>query len=254
MKNTFAVAWIAMRELFYERVLYLFIVFAIGALVMSLLLGQMTYAEQSKLTLDFMLAGTQISMVLFSIFMGISLFQRELTLGSVAMVLSKPIPRSTFLLGKYLGQLIVQAVVTLGMMGMTIALCAGLELPTPFQPILQSTLLTIFEISVIGSFTYFFAVNAGAITAAIASGLIFLVGHFQDAFNETIKDSVRLPFWSALKSVLPNLEVFNIKSLVSYGIGISWSEVGLASLYAAVCAGMFLTLAILSFNRKDIFT
>lgn len=254
MKNVLSIAWIAMRELFYERVLYLFFSFAILALFLSLLVGQMTYAEQAKLTLDFMLAGTQISMVLFSIFMGISLFQRELTLGSVAMVLSKPIYRSTFVLGKYLGQLAVQSLVTLAMMGVTLLLCAGLKINTPYLPILQNTLLTICEISVISAFTYLFAVNTGPITASISAAVLFLMGHFRDTFSETLKEDEVMSVWSVVKSVFPNLEVFNIKALVSYGIGLSHSEMMLAFLYAVVCVAMFLALAILSFNRKDIFT
>lgn len=254
MKNILYIAWIAMRELFYERVLYLFFSFAIAALFLGFLVGQMTYAEQAKLTLDFMLAGTQVSMVLFSIFMGISLFQRELTLGSVAMVLSKPIHRSTFVLGKYLGQLAVQALVTLAMMGVTLLLCISLNINTPYLPILQSTLLTILEISVISAFTYLFAVNTGPITASISAGLLFMMGHFRDTFSETIKEESQVTLWTAFKAIFPNLEVFNIKALVSYGIGLSNSEMGLATLYALVCVTMFLALAILSFNRKDIFT
>src|SRR3989338_8878152 len=108
MKHSFRIAWIAIRELLYERVFYLLVLFAAMALVLSLMLGQLTYAEQSKLTLDFMLGGIQLSMVLFSVFMGISLLQRELQMGSIAMVLSKPISRGSFLMGKYLGQISVQ--------------------------------------------------------------------------------------------------------------------------------------------------
>ena len=51
------IAWIAIRELLYEKVFYVLVLFCVMALGLSLLLGQLTYAEQAKLTLDFMLAG-----------------------------------------------------------------------------------------------------------------------------------------------------------------------------------------------------
>lgn len=245
-----------MRELLYERVFYLFFSFALGALALSLMLGQMTYIEQSKLTLDFMLGGIQITMVLFSIFMGISLFQREITLGSVAMVLSKPVHRLSFVLGKYLGQLIVQLAVILSMAVITFLLCKNLGAPLSSKAILQTVLLIACEVAVVSSFTYFFAVNAGPITAAIGAGVFFLMGHLSDTVSQTLQtasDSHR-GVWQVIKALLPNLEIFNIKTMASYGFAISWNEVGIAFLYALCCIVMYLLLAILSFNQKDLFT
>ena len=156
------IAWIAVRELFYERVFYILLTFAVASLGASLMLGQLTYAEQAKLTLDFMLGGMQLSMILFSVFMGISLFQRELTLGSVSMVLSKPISRGTFLLGKFLGQLTVQTLVISAMALMTLAVSAANSETVPVAAILQTVILILFEVSVVTAVTYFFAVNAGS--------------------------------------------------------------------------------------------
>ena len=77
MMNSLRIAWVAIQELLHEKVSYLLIGFALFSLAMSMVFGQMTYGEQAKLTLDFMLGATQLSMLLFSIFMGISLFQKE---------------------------------------------------------------------------------------------------------------------------------------------------------------------------------
>lgn len=256
INSTLRIAWIAIRELLYEKVFYLFFSFAIAALIFSLMLGQMTYVEQSKLTLDFMLAGTQISMVLFAIFMGISLFQREITLGSVAMVLSKPVARLSFVLGKYLGQLVIQCIVILSMAVITVLLCKSAESNLSYQAIIQSTMLTVCEIAVVSAFTYFFAVNAGAITAAIGSFILFMVGHFSDTVSQTLKNAsgVQSVAWTAIKAALPNLEIFNMKTMASYGFAVSWNEIGIAAMYALCCIVMYLLLAILSFNQKDLFT
>jgi Cu-processing system permease protein len=255
MRSCLQIAWIAVRELFYERVFYLFFSFALLSLYISILLGQMTYAEQTKLTIDFMLAGIEISMVLFSIFMGISLFQREITFGSVSMVLSKPISRSSFVIGKYFGQLFVQFLMIIAMSLITVAFCSRLDDVVSYKAIFQSVLLIFYEVSVLSALTYFFAANSGAITSAVASGVIFLCGHFMDTVTETIqKDETRSSFWSVIKHVFPDFEVFNMKALASYGITISWNEIGIATLYALVCVVMFLVLAVFSFNQKDILT
>ena len=215
----------------------------------------MTYAEQTKLTIDFMLAGIEISMVLFSIFMGISLFQRELTLGSVSMILSKPISRASFVIGKFLGQFFVQTLMILAMTLITVAICSRLGDTISVKSISQATLLILFETTVLSAVTYFFAVNSGAITSAIATGMIFLCGHFMESISDVLKkDSTRTGIWSTLRFIFPDFEIFNMKDLASYGISISWNEIGIASLYAIVCVVMFLVMAVLCFNQKDVLT
>jgi Cu-processing system permease protein len=252
MNHVLNIAWIAIRELLYERVFYVLILFALAALGVSALLGQLTYTEHAKLTLDFMLAGIQISMVLFSVFMGISLLQRELQLGSIAMILSKPIQRGHFLLGKFTGQVAVQAVVMLAMTAVTILFCPDGE-NVSYSAIFQCVGLAYFEVLVITSIAYLFAINAGAIMAALATLFLFILGHFTSV-SSTVKNPVEKVTWSIIKSFVPNLEVFNTKSLASYGFQIPWEEFGYAGLYALILITMFLAIAVLTFERKDILT
>ncbi len=254
MNACLRIAWIAVRELLYERVFYILVFFAAVSLGLSLLLGQMTYAEQAKLTLDFMLGGIEISMVLFSVFMGISLFHRELALGSISMILSKPISRTSFLLGKYVGQVAVQALVTAAMALVTVAICSRFDAPVSAVAIFQTCLLIVFEVACLTAVTFFFAVNASAITAAVASLSLFALGHLRDTVSKGVTDTVELTVWRLVKSFVPDLEVFNMKALASYGFAISWAEMGWISAYAACCVAFFLIMAALCFQRKDIAT
>jgi len=246
------IAWIAVRELLYERVFYILLSFAGLSLGLSLLLGQLTYAEQAKLTLDFMLGGIQLSMILFSVFMGISLFHREMTQGSISMVLSKPISRTSFLVGKYLGQLVVQGAVTLAMILVTMLLCSRFDVPLSYRAISQTGVLIFFEVASLSAMTYFFAVNAGGITAAVATLCLFALGHLRAPIGRNLAGLSELSVWGFLKTLIPDLEMFNMKAFASYGIALPWDEIGWISLDALCCASFFLTMAALCFHRKDI--
>ena len=252
MKHTLQISWIAIRELIYERVFYLLFSFVGLALILGMFLGQLTFGEQAKLTLDFMLGSMQIAMVLFSIFMGISLFQRELQMGSVSMLLSKPISRSSFLIGKYLGQITVQLGVILAMTVVVTLSCLRFE-EVHYLAIYQAILLIFLETCVITAVTYFFSVNAGSITAALASFGFFAIGHYTTDSNRKIASESK-PLIEIIAAIIPNLEVFNLKTFASYGVTISAREVGLSFTYAMVCTVMFLVLAALTFDRKDILT
>lgn len=252
--NALRIAWVAIRELIYERVFYIVLCFCIFSLGCSLLLGQLTYVDSYKLTLDFMLAGCHISMVLFSVFVGISLLQKELTTGSVSMVLSKPISRSTFLLGKYLGQLTAQAAVTAFMGIVTLMICWQFRVP-PVLAISQSFLFIFLESAILSAITYFFAINASAITTAVATLSIFSIGHFQSTVAQNVNPATSMGrVWSVIKKLVPDLEVFNMKSAASYGVASSAPEVGWALLYAGLCVAVYLLAASLTFARKDILT
>jgi ABC-type transport system involved in multi-copper enzyme maturation permease subunit len=252
--NTLRIAWIAVRELFYEKAFYILLCFSLASLVFSLLLSQLTYAEQAKLTLDFMLGFTHLSMVLFSVFMGIPLFQKELQTGSVAMVLSKPISRTSFLLGKYLGQVGVQTLLTFAMGLLTLLACGRFEAGISSVATLQTTLLIACEASVLTAITYVFAVNTGAITTALLTLALFALGHTRESINSTLKQGEDSALWKIVATFIPDLEIFNMKQLASYGQALPWTDVGWALLYGAVCLFFYLVVATFCFHRKDILT
>jgi ABC-type transport system involved in multi-copper enzyme maturation permease subunit len=248
------IAVITIKELLHEKVLYLLGAFAVLALLISLLLGELTYAEQSKLTLDFLLAGTQITNLLFSVFMGISLLHRELNLGWIAMVLSKPVSRTQFLLGKFLGQITIQGLVILLMGGLTIGLGRMFQIELVYQSLFQTLLLTFFEGIIMSTIVYLFAVNLGALLSAAASLLVFALGNFSEGAIKTSSTGQTSTVWQVIQFLTPNLRILNMKTLASYGLTLEWRLVGILTLYTIVCSAMYFVLASLSFSKRDIFT
>lgn len=249
MNSMMRIAWITIRELVFEKVFYLIIGFATGSLIVSLLLGQLTYSEQSKIIIDFMLGGIQISSILFSVFMSISLLHRELHQGSVFMVLSKPVTRWSFLMGKYLGLVTVLSVV-IALMG-AISMGFGSAYETFSAPaMIQSLLMIGFEGYILTAVTCLFAINSGAVTSALAALSVFAIGHSGSSVErELASDSAS---WTVVRNVFPNFELFNIKAYTSYGLLVPWGDVGFASLYTLGCLTFFLAAAVLCFNHRDI--
>lgn len=254
MKSTLLIAWVTVRELVHERVFYLLLTFAALSLGMSYLLGQLTYAEQAKLSLDFLLAAIEISMLLFAIFMGIGLFKRELVTGSVAMVLSKPISRASFVLGKFLGQWLVQTMVTAAMLLVTLVVLWHYGALDRMGAAAQATLLIALEVTVVTSVAYFFAVNAGTITAAVGTVLTFLLGQLRVDLSQAMGPTSEGVVWRVTEAIIPRLEIFNVKPLASYGILVTAGHVGWATCYAACCAFFFLLAASVCFSNKDVLT
>jgi len=96
-------------------------------------------------------------------------------------------------------------------------------------------------------------VNSGSITAAVASLVFFVFGHYSHEAKKPIGGESLLAR-EFVSAIIPNLEVFNLKTFASYGITISTNELLLSLAYALICVSIFLIAAILTFDRKDILT
>ena len=254
MRKALSISFITIKELLHERVFYLIGGFALLAVGVSLLLGDLTYAEQSKITLDFLLAGIELTNLLFSVFMGITLLHRELNLGWIAMVLSKPVSRTSFLMGKFLGQAFVQGLVILMMGFLTWGLCSMNQITIVPTSLFQSLLLMFFEGLIMSSIVYIFAVNLGALLAAASSVVVYALGNFTTGAERTNQALQQSYVWMALKALIPNFRILNMKTLASYGLSIEWNLVGILFLYTLVCCFMYFSAAAVSFSRRDIFT
>ena len=63
--------------------------------------------------------------------------------------------------------------------------------------------------------------------AAACSFCVFGIGHLRDRVNENIGDSLATHVWTLTKALIPDLEIFNMKSMASYGLTIGGKELAL---------------------------
>jgi ABC-type transport system involved in multi-copper enzyme maturation permease subunit len=98
------------RESVRDRVPYNLVVFAILLISSSYLLGQLTAGQDVKIVKDLGLSAISIFGLFIAIFIGIGLVSKEVERRSIYALLSKPVSRSQFIAGKYLGLVLTLAV------------------------------------------------------------------------------------------------------------------------------------------------
>ncbi len=99
----YAIAVNTFKEAIRDKIFYSLVFFAGLIIGTSILLSMLTLGEGSKIIADISLAGINFFGVIISIFVGIGLVYKELEKKTIYTIISKPIRRSDFLLGKYLG-------------------------------------------------------------------------------------------------------------------------------------------------------
>jgi hypothetical protein len=94
------------REAVRDRVLYSILFFGVGVIFLSLALEELTIGDQAKVVRSVGQGAIDSFGSLIAMFLGVSLVWKELDKKTIYTILSKPIPRWMFVIGKYLGLLL----------------------------------------------------------------------------------------------------------------------------------------------------
>ena len=105
-----AIALNTFREAARIRVLYGILVLVVGANLFAIVLGEMAINEEARIARDVGLAGISLFGSLTAIFLGVFLLYTEVQRRTIHAIVSKPIERWEFVVGKYLGMALVLTV------------------------------------------------------------------------------------------------------------------------------------------------
>ena len=266
MRSIWLIARAVFKESVRDRVPYAMVVFAVILIAASYLIGQLTAGQDMKIIKDLGLAALSIFGLFIAIFIGIGLVSKEVEKKSVFGLLSKPISRAQFILGKYAG-LVMTLAVNLGVM--TLAYFAVLyymdamasagaraSWPAPaLDPRLLIAIGLIFaELMLVTALALFFSTYSSPLLATLLTAGLWIAGHFNaDLRNfETVVDSpAAAALARAIYYVLPNLAPFDVKAEVVYGMPVSARHVLFTLAYAVVYITTLLTGAVAIFRRRD---
>jgi len=266
MRTISLIAVAVFKESVRDRVPYAMVVFAVLLMAASYLIAQMTAGQDMKIIKDLGLAALSIFGLFIAIFIGIGLVSKEVEKKSVFGMLSKPVSRTQFVLGKYAG-LVMTLAANLGVM--TIAYYAVLyymELssspaaraswPAPAtDPRLLIAIALIFaELMLVTALALFFSTYSSPLLATLLTIGLWVAGHFNaDLRNfETVVDSTPVVALArAIYYVLPNLAPFDVKAEVVHGMPIAMRHVLYTVAYAVVYITTLLTAAVAIFRRRD---
>ena len=115
MRSILIVAGGVFRDSIRERVAYGLVFFALMLMAASFLLAQITAGQDVKIIKDLGLAAIELAGILMAVFVGVGLVSREIERRSVFSLLSRPLPRWEFIVGKYCGLVLTLLVNVAGM-------------------------------------------------------------------------------------------------------------------------------------------
>lgn len=257
MRNLFKIFIVArytFLQILKSKILYSTLVIGVALVVLTMVAAEFTYGVPERVALDFGLGMLSLSSLGIALFMGANLLSQEVDSRTVYMVISRPVPRWVFILGKVSGLMAVLSanILILSLMTLVSVLLLGGELSTLT---ILAFLFNLLEALLLLLVVVFFSLFSNPILASLISLVLLISGH---AVKETqvigfVQNRPALgQILEVYHLVLPGFYKLNLKDFVIYEQALNssylWGAFGYGTLYSA----FLLLMVILIFNNKNL--
>ncbi len=248
----FNIALNTFRELARNKILYMIVFFGVALIGFSLVLATLSLGQSDKIVVDFGLAMVEIFGIISVIFIGSQLLFREIDGKTVYLILSKPVKRGDFILGKFLGFsailffiIFIQAI---------ISIVVFLVAKTPISMLLFASIGFIYiKLLLLFAIILFFSTFISPLLSILLVMGVYIIGHSVTTMTDmAIRSGNQILFYFSkfLMIVFPNFEALNIKSAIGTPIVFGPSFFALNIVHAGLYLAVILTFAVIIFNRK----
>ena len=244
------------RESVRDRVLYNLVLFVLVLVGAAIFVSDLSIAVETKFTAELGLSAMLIFGALIAIFIGVGLVYKEIDRRTIYNLLSKPVHRYEFIIGKYLGlclTLLLNSAVMLLATELAILYVNGGWVGI-HKSVLGAGFLIYLELTLIVAVALMFSSFTTPMLAALFSFAVYVIGHLSADLLSAAAISNSTPTRAVLTTlyyILPNLSNFGYITEASYGRTLSIRAATSATVYAVVYVSVLLSAAILLFQKRS---
>lgn len=266
-KRILSLALLTFKEGVRDRALYGIGLFALMIMGSSIIVVSFFMRELDKVTVDINISAIAFAGLLMTFSLSINLMAKDIDKRTIYCVLSKPFSRTEYLVGKFLG-LIILNLAALCLLT-TISSLTIWIIKSQYAPYFKSFAWIGFYQAVFAEFLMFVTLNAvviffSAITSSSFLTLLFSISTYiigqtieevvlfiQSQAQTEISKGVELVI-SIAQYIAPNLSIYDLKIKAAHGIAISPSYLLTITAYTLIYSVVLLLLASIIFNRKEL--
>jgi ABC-type transport system involved in multi-copper enzyme maturation permease subunit len=218
------------------------------------LFGSASIGDQMKFVKDFSLAAISLFGVVIAVALGVNMLSNELGRRTILNILSKPVARWQFILGKFTGLAATLTVVVTLMTAALIGIIAAFEGALDLGLVTAGAMAVLELTIVVGIALFFSAVVVTPTLAGLFTVAAFIAGRsagYLAYFQTDDAHPLAHGMATVLSWVLPHLHRLDVADQVVYGDTLSLSAFGLAAGYAAAYTAMVLLLTVILFQRRE---
>jgi ABC-type transport system involved in multi-copper enzyme maturation permease subunit len=244
------------REAVRDRVLYNLIAFSVLLSGAAIFVGQISIEIEKLVVINLGLTAVSLFGVVIAIFIGIQLVSKEIEKRTLYTVLSRPVRRWEFVIGKFFG---LASTLFVNTFFMAIGVFAALlyvshKFVRTDALILVALYFIILEFLIICALALLFSSFSTPLLSAVFAFSLFVIGSFAEdlrGFAAMTHGFTRLVATGAAYLV-PNFSAFNIISSIAHGQPVAAQLILSNSLYALFYAAMALSGAGIIFEHRNL--
>ena len=257
MRTIGIVAVNTFREAVRDRVLYNLVFFALLMIAAAILVGQISIGIEDIVIVSLGLSAISLIGLLMAVFIGVSLVYKELDKRTLYAVLSKPVRRWEFLLGKYAGLLLTLGVntffMTVGLLAAMLYVKRGLAAGDVSTVVAAYFILL--KLGLVVALALLFSCFTTPLLAILFTGGLYVTGLFVHQIRtfRNITGSAALDAAAVwLSYLLPNFENFNVIAAAAHRRAIPGALIAQNTVYALIYAAVVLVAASVVFSRRNL--
>ena len=253
MKPVLPIVKVTFKEGIRNKVFYNILLFGLLIICSSIVLNKMTVGDQTKIIKDLGLTAIAIFGLLTILFLATNQIFREFEEKIVYTILVKPISRKQYLLGKYLGILLIIAVEITAMF-MLMMLLLLIVKGTVYWALFKGVYAIFLELSLISAIALLLATFMRPQLSIVTLLAIYVIGH-STAEVRTIMiekgSGVIARMVEVVYYLFPNFDNFDIKVQVVHNLQLTPYHLALATLYGLFYTALVLLVSMQLFTRKE---
>jgi ABC-type transport system involved in multi-copper enzyme maturation permease subunit len=253
LSRTWTLAENTFREAVRDRMLVACLVFGAMVLGGAVALAPLTLGEGGRIIADLGLAAISVFSFLILVLVGTGLVYKEIERRTIMTILTHPVHRHEFVLGKYLGLLgtllLCLAMLSVLYLGIVQVFGNGVGLNH-----VAALLLTALEIMLATAVALFFATVASPILSAVFTCSTVVLGFLSDDLRSLALANGTPLLQGIAKAayvVLPAFHQFNIRNNLLSGVPVPIEYVASCIAYALLDTAAILLVTIAVFSKRD---
>lgn len=254
MRNIWTIARNTVKLEVRDKILYGILAFALLYIFFELFMANLVLKELPMVK-SFGLTGIYLFNAVVALFLGTTSFFKDVDRKVVYFILSKPVSRAQFLLGKFLGLclvlLLTTAILGVAYLGLIAYEHGGFDVLG-----LMAIFMQYLEMVLFIAFALFVSTFSSSLLSIVYTSAVFFLGHVVSSLLTDAQQigitGVQYFLVQVFYYVFPNLEKFDVRNLAIHNVPMPGLSVALAACYAGVYVILLLSASVWVFNKKEL--
>ena len=260
MRVIWSIAATTVGEAVRRKVLLIILLVGVLLLTIAPALGQLSARSETTVLRGFMLGMVQLTSAVIALVLTVYLIPNEIERRTIYTILSKPVQRWQFLLGKYFGAVLALAL----MMSLMTAIMIFVNYIRPERELAlelaKAPALFFIQMCLLSAVAMFFSTFVAPLVNFFLAGGIYMVGSVLNPLVDTLASNKEAGGFGQvgvkiLSFVIPNFASYNVQNPLINPQQVIQSETEYymnAAMYGFFYIGVLLVAGILVFDRREV--